>query len=49
LRRICCICGLFFGFKEPLSDDSETHGICDEDWKIIINNLKIKKAIEKGE
>jgi len=30
MRRVCCVCKKFFGFKEPLDDDSETHGFCPE-------------------
>ena len=28
MRRVCAICRIVYGFKEPLDDDSETTGYC---------------------
>ena len=30
MRQVCYVCGILYGIKEPLNDDSETHGICPE-------------------
>ena len=30
MRIICAWCGKSMGQKEPLDDDSVTHGICDQ-------------------
>ncbi len=46
MRRVCCICGMFFGLKEPLDDDSETHGYCPECFELEL--LKIKNYKETG-
>jgi len=42
MRKICQECGQLFGFKEPFDDDSETHGICDECFPIVMKNLEQK-------
>ena len=39
MRRICCACNIMFGLKEPLDDDSETHGLCPECFKIEMAKL----------
>ena len=47
MRQICCICKILYGIKEPLDDDSETHGICPE---CLPGELKkIEKEMEKIE
>jgi len=28
MKRVCCVCGLVLGEKEPLDDDSVTHSYC---------------------
>jgi len=30
---------MLYGIKEPLENDSETHGICDECFPLIVANL----------
>ena len=32
--RICAWCGKLLGYKEPLDDNSTTHGICEECKKL---------------
>jgi hypothetical protein len=44
MRRVCCICGIFYGFKEPLEDDSETHGLCPECFE---NEMAKLKSLEE--
>ena len=39
MRRVCCVCNIMFGLKEPLEDDSETHGFCPECFKIEMAKL----------
>ncbi len=40
MRQICMDCGILFGIKEPLDDDRETHGLCEECFKIRMKNLE---------
>lgn len=37
---MCYICGILFGVKEPLANDNETHGICDECFPMVMENYK---------
>jgi len=46
MRQICCECKICFGRKEPLNDDSETHGLCPECFKLEMQ--KIKEYQENG-
>ena len=46
MRRVCCVCGIMFGLKEPFDDDSETHGLCPECFKIEM--AKIEAYQEDG-
>lgn len=39
MRRVCCICGILYGLKEPLEDDSITHGYCPECFEIELKKL----------
>ena len=39
MRRICCVCKIMFGLKPPLDDDSETHRLCPECFKIEMAKL----------
>ena len=39
MRRVCFVCKIMFGLKEPLEDDSETHGLCPECFKIEMTKL----------
>jgi len=42
MRRICQECGQLFGFKKPMDDDSETYGICEECFPIVMKNFEQK-------
>jgi len=46
MRQICMVCGILYGIKEPLGDDSETHGICEECFPLELKKIEIelKKA-----
>ena len=46
MRRVCCICKILYGLKEPLEDDSETTGFCPECFELEI--LKISLHREPG-
>lgn len=39
MRQICCVCKILYGIKEPLDNDSETHGFCPECLKIQMKNI----------
>ena len=39
MRQICMICGILYGIKEPLDDDSETHGICEECFPLELKRI----------
>ncbi len=41
MRQVCYICGLLYGLKEPLEDDSETHGLCEECFKLEMQKLAL--------
>jgi len=41
MRVICSYCGILFDLKEPLRDDSETHGICEECLPWVLKNIEI--------
>jgi len=45
MRRVCQECKRVFGFKEPMDDDSETTGICDGCFPIVM--AKTKQGIRK--
>ena len=51
MRRICQECGQLFGLKEPLEDDSETHGLCDECFKIVMakTEQQLREISKKNE
>jgi len=34
MRRVCYVCGILYGIKEPLEDDRETHGLCPDCFKL---------------
>jgi len=44
MRSICCECGILFDVKEPFDNDSETHGYCDECFKILMINIVVLKS-----
>jgi|GEM_PF-6331880 len=44
MRQICMDCKILFGQKEPLHDNSETHGLCPECF-----NLRMKQIQEYKE
>jgi hypothetical protein len=43
MRCVCVYCGILYNVKEPLENDSETHGSCDECYRIEMHNLVIYK------
>jgi len=43
MRRICCVCGILIGLKEPFDDTSETHGYCNKCFKAALLKLTTKK------
>jgi hypothetical protein len=46
MRQVCCVCKILYGTKEPLDDDSETHGLCPECFEREMQ--KIKQYQENG-
>jgi len=46
MKQICCVCKIQYGVKEPLDDDSETHGLCHEHFKLEMK--KIEEYRENG-
>jgi len=46
MRQICYECKICYGRKEPLEDDSETHGLCPECFEREMQ--KIKQYQENG-
>lgn len=30
MRCVCCVCGILYNIKEPLDDNSISHGLCPE-------------------
>lgn len=40
MRQICCVCKILYGRKEPLADDSETHGLCPECFNLEMKKIK---------
>ena len=43
MRRVCCVCGIMFGFKEPFDLDEETHGYCPECFRVEMAKLDAYK------
>ena len=39
MRCICCECGILYSVKPPLDQDEETHGFCDECFKIVMERM----------
>jgi len=39
MRVICSYCGILYDLKEPFEDDSVSHGVCEECWPWVENNL----------
>ena len=48
MRQVCMVCGILYGLKEPLEDDSETHGLCEECFPLEMKKIEmeLKKADE---
>ena len=44
--RICMVCKDFIGTKEPLTDKSETHGICQKCFDLQVSEIKKAKLIK---
>jgi hypothetical protein len=40
MRQICCRCGILYGIKEPIEDDSETHGLCEECFPLEMKKIE---------
>lgn len=40
MRRVCYVCKIVFGLKEPLHDNSETHGLCPECFEVEMARLE---------
>ena len=40
MRQICMDCGILYGIKEPLEDDSETHGLCEECFPLEMQKIE---------
>ena len=58
MRSICCECNILFDVKEPFDNDQETHGYCDECFKMVMVNIgelkrqrtnKILKEVKSNE
>lgn len=43
MRQVCYICGILYGVKEPLDNDDETHGICDECFPWVMSSYKVQR------
>lgn len=43
MRRVCCVCKILYGLKEPLDDDSETTGYCPDCFEVEIKKLQLYK------
>jgi len=43
--RICYKCKTIMGEKEPLEDKSETHGLCEDCFKL--ETIEIQRALKK--
>jgi len=48
MRCICVYCGILYNVKEPLENDQETHGNCDECDRMEKHNLAIYLAAGPG-
>lgn len=46
MRVICSYCDMLFNIKEPLEEDVETHGICEDCFEIV--STQIKSELLKG-
>jgi len=42
MRIVCSYYQILYDLKEPLEDDSISHGICEECWPWVENNLEIE-------
>jgi len=40
MRQICYVCKILYGIKEPVHDNSETHGLCPECFKVETKKLE---------
>ena len=40
MKKVCYVCKILYGIKEPLHDNSETHGICPECLELEIKKLE---------
>ena len=43
MRQICMDCNILYGIKEPLDDDSETHGLCEECFDLEMQKIMAKR------
>ena len=49
MRRVCYVCGSLYGLKEPLDDDSETHGLCEECFGTEMKKLDFLEGKKEGD
>ena len=49
MRQVCMICGILYGIKEPLEDDSKTHGLCEECFPLEMKRIDRELEKLKGE
>ena len=47
--RVCCRCLKIMGEKEPFEDKRETHGYCDECFKIELAAIQAAMENRRGE
>lgn len=40
MRQVCYVCKILYGIKQPLEDDSETHGLCPGCFELEIKKLE---------
>lgn len=48
MRAICCVCGLLYDVKEPMDQDVETHGYCEDCFEILMSNYHWTKKEKEG-
>ena len=45
MRCQCSYCNIIYDLKEPFDDDSVSHGICEECFPWVMNNLQIELSL----
>jgi hypothetical protein len=46
MRQVCYNCKILYGIKEPLDDDSETHGLCPECFELEMAKLDTEQKTD---